>query len=122
MSTWMIVRWRSSSIALWWFLRPDRLLDKSGRPRTKIERLPRGCKRPSGAFPHVLVRSRKARRALRMKRPDLPVYYYHDHFLEMLSFVRTTYGPILTDEHDAFVLRFQSLSKDAQCLLIRMVK
>ncbi len=56
-----------------------------------------------------------------MKRPDLPVYYYHDHFLEMLSFVRTTYGPILTDEHDAFVLRFQALSKDAQCLLIRMV-
>jgi DNA polymerase III subunit epsilon len=56
-----------------------------------------------------------------MKRPDLPVFYYHDHFVEMLSFVRTTYGPILTDEHDAFVLQFQSLSKDAQCLLIRMV-
>src|ERR1700719_3987015 len=56
-----------------------------------------------------------------MKRPDLPVYYYHDHFVEMLAFVRSTYGPILTDEHDAFVLRFQSLSKDAQCLLIRMV-
>src|SRR3984957_376585 len=61
-----------------------------------------------------------------MKRPDLPVYYYyyyhyHDHFVEMLSFVRMTYGPILTDEHDAFVLRFQSLSKDAQCLLVRMV-
>src|SRR5258708_13376470 len=72
-------------------------------------------------MPHVLVRSRKARRALQMKRPNLPVYYYHDHFLEMLSFVRTTYGPILTDEHDAFVLRFQTLSKYAQCLLIRMV-
>jgi DNA polymerase-3 subunit epsilon len=56
-----------------------------------------------------------------MKRPNLPAYYYHDHFVEMLSFVRTTYGPILTDEHDAFVSRFQSLSKDAQCLLIRMV-
>jgi DNA polymerase III subunit epsilon len=56
-----------------------------------------------------------------MKRPDLPVYYYHDHFVEMLSFVRTTYGSILTDEHGAFVSRFQSLSKDAQCLLIRMV-
>lgn len=42
-----------------------------------------------------------------MKRPDLPVFYYHDHF-EMLSFVRTTYGPILTDEHDTFVSRFQS--------------
>jgi DNA polymerase-3 subunit epsilon len=60
-------------------------------------------------------------KALRMKRPELPVFYYHDHFVEMLSFVRTTYGPILTDEHDAFVSRFQSLSKDAQCLLVRMV-
>jgi DNA polymerase-3 subunit epsilon len=59
--------------------------------------------------------------ALRMKRPDLPAHYYHDHFLEMLAFVRTTYGSILTDEHGAFVARFQSLSKDAQCLLIRMV-
>jgi hypothetical protein len=56
-----------------------------------------------------------------MKRPDLPVFYYHDHFVEMLSFVQTTYGPILSGEHDAFVLRFQSLSKDAQCLLIRMI-
>jgi DNA polymerase III subunit epsilon len=56
-----------------------------------------------------------------MKRPDLPVYYYHDHFVEMLAFVRATYGSILTDEHDAFVARFQDLSKDAQCLLVRMV-
>jgi DNA polymerase-3 subunit epsilon len=56
-----------------------------------------------------------------MKRPDLPVYYYHDHFVEMLAFVRATYGSILTDEHDAFITRFQNLSKDAQCLLIRMV-
>src|ERR1700716_1311690 len=56
-----------------------------------------------------------------MKLANLPVYSYHDHFVEMLSFVRTTYGPILTDEHDAFVVRFQTLSKDAQCLLIRMV-
>jgi DNA polymerase-3 subunit epsilon len=56
-----------------------------------------------------------------MKRPDLPVYYYHDHFVEMLTFVRATYGSILTEEHDAFVTRFQHLSKDAQCLLIRMV-
>jgi DNA polymerase III subunit epsilon len=56
-----------------------------------------------------------------MKRPNLPVYYYHDHFVEMLAFVRATYGSILTDEHDAFVVRFQHLSKDAQCLLVRMV-
>jgi DNA polymerase-3 subunit epsilon len=55
-----------------------------------------------------------------MKR-DLPVYYYHDHFVEMLSFVRAIYGSILTDEHHAFVASFQRFSKDAQCLLIRMV-
>jgi hypothetical protein len=59
--------------------------------------------------------------ALRMKRPDLPVYYYHDHFVEMPAFVRATYGSILTDEHDVFVNRFEHLSKDAECLLIRMV-
>jgi DNA polymerase-3 subunit epsilon len=56
-----------------------------------------------------------------MKRPDLPVYYYHDHFVEMLAFVRATYGSILTDEHEAFGNRFEGLSKDAQCLLIRMI-
>src|SRR5258705_10479918 len=40
MSTWMIFRWRSSSIALWCLLRPARCLDKPESPRTKIERLP----------------------------------------------------------------------------------
>jgi DNA polymerase III subunit epsilon len=56
-----------------------------------------------------------------MKRPDLPIFYYHDHFLEMLAFVRVTYGSILTDEHEAFMSRVLSLSKDAQCLLIRII-
>lgn len=56
-----------------------------------------------------------------MTLPVLPVYYYHDHFTEMLSFVCETYGPVLTERHHAFVARFSSLSKDAQCLFIRMV-
>lgn len=56
-----------------------------------------------------------------MKFPTLPAYYYLDHFVEMLEFVQKTYGSILTDEHLAFVARFHGLSKDAQCLLIRMV-
>ena len=56
-----------------------------------------------------------------MKRPVLPVFYYLDHFTEMLSFVEKTYGSILTDEHLAFVVRFNTLSRDAQCLLIRMI-
>ena len=58
-----------------------------------------------------------------MPPPVLPTYYYLDHFTEMLSFVRGTYGSILADEatHHAFIARFEGLSKDAQCLLIRMI-
>ena len=56
-----------------------------------------------------------------MKFPVLPIYYYLDHFTEMLSSVRSTYGAVLGDEHHAFIARFEGLSKDAQCLLIRMV-
>jgi DNA polymerase-3 subunit epsilon len=58
---------------------------------------------------------------VRMKLPVLPVYYYHDHFTEMLFFVSKTYGPVLTGRHRAFVETFKALSKDAQCLLIRMI-
>ena len=56
---------------------------------------------------------------VRMKLPVLPVYYYHDHFTEMLFFVSEIYGPVLTERHLAFVETFKTLSKDAQCLLIR---
>lgn len=56
-----------------------------------------------------------------MKLPVLPVYYYRDHFVEMLTFVGKTYGAILTGDHRDFIARFEGLSKDAQCLFIRMV-
>ncbi|GLH78326.1 hypothetical protein SSBR45G_32350 [Bradyrhizobium sp. SSBR45G] len=56
-----------------------------------------------------------------MKPATLPVYYYLDHFVEMLQFVEATYGDILGDDDRAFRARFRRLSKDAQCLLIRMV-
>ena len=56
-----------------------------------------------------------------MKPASLPVYYYLNHFVEMLDFVERTYGAILTEEHRSFKTSFQALSKDAQCLLIRMV-
>ncbi len=58
---------------------------------------------------------------VRMKVPVLPVYYYHDHFTEMLFFVSEAYGPVLTERHRAFVETFKKLSKDGQCLLIRMI-
>jgi DNA polymerase III subunit epsilon len=56
-----------------------------------------------------------------MKPAVLPVYYYHDHFRELLSFVRQTYDSLLTAEHYAFIAQFEELSKDSQCLFIRMV-
>ena len=56
-----------------------------------------------------------------MKPAVLPVYYYHDHFRELLSFVRQTYDTLLTAEHYAFIAQFEELSKDSQCLFIRMV-
>jgi DNA polymerase-3 subunit epsilon len=56
-----------------------------------------------------------------MTLPVLPAHYYHDHFTEMLSFVGETYGPVLTGTHHAFMARFKALSRDAQCLFIRMV-
>jgi DNA polymerase-3 subunit epsilon len=56
-----------------------------------------------------------------MKLPVLPVYYYLDHFEEMLVFVGKTYGGILTAEHHEFMGRFSRLSRDARCLLIRMI-
>ncbi|MET0968558.1 MAG: exonuclease domain-containing protein [Tardiphaga sp.] len=56
-----------------------------------------------------------------MKQPVLPVYYYLDHFSEMLAFVESNYGAILADEHRAFVARFNGFSRDAKCLLIRMI-
>jgi DNA polymerase-3 subunit epsilon len=58
---------------------------------------------------------------LRMRPPVLPVYYYHDHFTEMLSFVSETYGSVLTEQHQAFISNFEILTKDAQCLLVRMI-
>lgn len=55
------------------------------------------------------------------KLPQLPVYYYLDHFAEMLEFVQRTYAPVLGPEHHAFVARFEGLSRDARCLLVRMI-
>jgi DNA polymerase III subunit epsilon len=56
-----------------------------------------------------------------MKLPVLPTFYYLDHFDEMVGFVVETYGSILADEHQTFIQTFQALSKDARCLLIRML-
>ena len=55
-----------------------------------------------------------------MKRAVLPVYYYLEHFMEMLSFVETTYRAILGTEHYRFIEEFRTLSKDEQCIFVRI--
>ncbi|MGY3405046.1 hypothetical protein ACVWZV_001159 [Bradyrhizobium sp. GM5.1] len=55
------------------------------------------------------------------KLPQLPLYYYLDHFAEMLGFVQRTYEPVLGPDHHAFIARFERLSRDARCLLVRMI-
>ena len=55
------------------------------------------------------------------KLPQLPVYYYLDHFAEMLGFVQRTYASVLGPDHHAFIARFEALPRDARCLLVRMI-
>ena len=59
---------------------------------------------------------RKRKRQL----PDLPQFYYHSNFCEMLSFVSERYKNILREEHLAFIERFFSLPVPAQCLYARL--
>ena len=53
-------------------------------------------------------------------RPDLPPYYYVEHFLEMLDFVARVYGAMLAPVHQAFIGDFRALPRQAQCLYVRM--
>lgn len=59
--------------------------------------------------------------AARPQRGPLPTFYYHGHFLEMLDFVAAHYAHVLLEEHAALIQDFQSLSREAQCLYVRLV-
>ncbi len=52
---------------------------------------------------------------------ELPTFYYHSHFVEMMQFVEAGYGHVLLDEHLAFIRDFERLPRDAQCLYVRLV-
>lgn len=54
------------------------------------------------------------------KLPDLPQYYYHSNFCEMLSFVAERYEAVLSEEHRAFIDGFMDLPVPAQCLYARL--
>jgi DNA polymerase-3 subunit epsilon len=52
---------------------------------------------------------------------ELPTYYYHAHFLEMLDFVEARYAHVLDAAERAFRRDFEALSFPAQCLYVRMI-
>ena len=52
---------------------------------------------------------------------DLPTFYYHGHFVEMLTFVREHYAHVLDDSHQQFIDTFSGLGREAQCLYVRLV-
>lgn len=56
----------------------------------------------------------------RQTRP-LPTFYYHEHFVEMLDFVTRHYAHALLEEHVRFADEFRALSREAQCLYVRLV-
>ncbi len=52
--------------------------------------------------------------------PVLAPTYYRDHFLEMVAFVTSVYGEMLSDAEQTFIDEFRGLTTSAQCLYIRM--
>jgi DNA polymerase-3 subunit epsilon len=57
----------------------------------------------------------------RSRQRQLPTFYYHKHFLEMLDFVCTHYAHVLSDEERAVIGEFRRLDRMAQCLYVRLV-
>lgn len=55
------------------------------------------------------------------RRGVLPTFYYHEHFVEMLDFVAAHYAHVFLEEHASFVDEFHKLSRNAQCLYVRLV-
>ncbi len=51
---------------------------------------------------------------------DLPLFYYHDHFMEMLDFVYAVCADCLTDEARHFTIQLRALPHAQRCLYIRM--
>ncbi|MEO0617440.1 MAG: exonuclease domain-containing protein [Pseudomonadota bacterium] len=52
---------------------------------------------------------------------ELPQFYYHTHFVEMLSFVERHYAHALRSEDRDFLEVFRGLPHAAQCLYVRLV-
>ncbi len=53
--------------------------------------------------------------------PELEPHYYRDNFLDLSATVEAQYGDLLSEDESDFLCRFRQLSRDAQCLYVRLV-
>ena len=74
---------------------------------------------PYAAVADLPTGNRRTGRPARLR--DLPTYYYHAHFLEMLAFVDAHYDHVLDARQRTFRTDFESLSFPAQCLYVRLL-
>ncbi len=51
---------------------------------------------------------------------ELPQYYYHRNFCEMITHVSTRYTPLMNTEHTGFIRDFEALPFPAQCAYARL--
>ena len=54
------------------------------------------------------------------KLPNLPLYYYHTNFCDMLTFVEARYAHVFETQHSEFLDAFQTLTHAAQCVYVRI--
>ncbi len=52
--------------------------------------------------------------------PQLPQFYYHNHFCDMLRFVQRRYDHVLGRDYRDFIPNFFALSQSAQCVYARI--
>ncbi|MEM0912839.1 MAG: hypothetical protein AAGJ37_17830, partial [Pseudomonadota bacterium] len=52
---------------------------------------------------------------------ELPTFYYHDHFIEFLSFIKAQCAHLLHPMHSAFISEFEKAPMPEQALLVRCI-
>ncbi len=65
--------------------------------------------------------SRPPLKRSRGRQRELPTFYYHQHFLELLDFVSAQYAHVLAPEQIELIRLFRELDQPAQCLYVRLV-
>ena len=64
--------------------------------------------------------SRSIRSRSNARPRELPTFYYHTHFLELLDFVSRHYQHVLNEDHAELIRTFKGLDPDAQRLYVRL--